>query len=88
MVSMPVFFNLFAAVESSANVCVTQGTLRNDLSVCPTFCNKPVKQWYCYNRIELWLRNSSQAISVCFGGIPGSHSRNPGWKTLLNWNLC
>ena len=21
-------------------------------------------------------------ISVCFGGIPGSHSRNPAWKTL------
>ena len=23
---------------------------------------------YCYNRVELWLRISSQAISVCFGG--------------------
>jgi len=24
---------------------------------------------YCYNHIELWLRISSQAISVCFGEI-------------------
>jgi len=36
-----VFFNLFSAVESSANVCVAYGTLCNDLSVYPTDCNKP-----------------------------------------------
>jgi len=24
-----------------------------------------VKHWYCYNRIELWLRFSSEAISLC-----------------------
>jgi len=29
-----------------------------------------VKQWYCYNRVELWLQISSQAISVCFGATP------------------
>jgi len=27
-----------------------------------------VKQWYCYYHIELWLRISSQAIWVSFGG--------------------
>jgi len=48
-----VFFNLFAAAEPSANDCNAHGTLRNDPS---------------YNRIELWLRISSQAISVRFGG--------------------
>jgi len=38
--------------------------------------------------VELWLRISSQADSVCFGGNPGSLSRNPkvpwnpGSKTL------
>ena len=32
---------------------------------------------YCYNHTELWLRISSQASSVCSGGTPGSHSRNP-----------
>jgi len=55
-------------------------------------CSWNPLQWskclYCYNRINVWLRISSQAISVCFSGIPGSHSRNPevprnlGWKTL------
>jgi len=82
-----VCFNFSAAAEPSANVCV--GTLCNDPSVYPTVCNKPVKQWYCNNRTELWLRISSQAISVCFGGTPGSHSRNPevprkpDWQTLV-----
>jgi len=36
-----VFFNLFAAAEPSTNVCVAHGTLSNDPSVYPTFCNKP-----------------------------------------------
>jgi len=36
-----------------------------------------VKQWYCYNRIERCVRISSQAISVRFGGTPGSLSRDP-----------
>jgi len=62
--SMSVFFNLFAAAGPSANVCVAYGTLSNDPSVYPTFCNKPVKLWYCYNPIELWLRISFQAIFV------------------------
>jgi len=31
--SIPVFCNLFAAGESSANVCVAHGTLCNDPSV-------------------------------------------------------
>ena len=34
------FFNLFAAREPSANVCVAHGTLCNDPSVYPTFSNK------------------------------------------------
>jgi len=46
LISRPVFINLFAPAEPSANVCVAHVTLRNDSSVCPTFCNKPVKQWY------------------------------------------
>ena len=32
-VHKPVFFNLFAAAEPSANVCVSHGTLCNDSSV-------------------------------------------------------
>jgi len=40
-----------------------------------------VKQWHRYNRIELWLRLSSQAMSGCFGRTPGNHSRNP-WQPL------
>jgi len=58
-------------------------------SKCLSFCNKPVKQWYGYNCTVLWLRIPSQAISVCFGRTPDSHSRkpevprNPCWKTLL-----
>jgi len=83
-----VFFNLFAAGEPPANVCVAHGTLCNDPCVYPTFCYKPVKQWYCRNRIELWWRASPQVISVCFGETPDGHSRNPevprnpDWKTL------
>jgi len=45
-----VFFNDFAAAEPSANVCVAHGTPCSDPSVYPTFCNKPVKQWYCLDR--------------------------------------
>ena len=60
------FFNHFAAAEPSAK-CLR--------------CSWNPMQWskcrYCYNRIELWLWISSQAISVCFGGTSGSHSRNP-----------
>jgi len=33
-------------------------------------------------RRELWMRISSQAISISFNGATGSHSWNPGWKTL------
>ena len=58
----PVFFNLFAAEETPANVFVAHETLCNDPSVYPTLRNKPVKQWYCHNCIELWLRISSQTI--------------------------
>jgi len=53
-----VFFHLFAAPEPSANVYVAHGTLHNDSSVYPICSNKPVKQWYCFNRIELLLRIS------------------------------
>ena len=35
--SRSMFFNLFAAAEPSANVCVARGTLCNDPSVYPTF---------------------------------------------------
>ena len=83
------FCKFFAAVEPSANDCVTRVTPCNDPSVYPTFCNKHVTQWYGYNCIEMWLWISSQAISVRFGATPGSHSRdpevprNPCWKTLI-----
>jgi len=92
------FFNLFAAAEPSANVCLAHGTLWHRIpyhkgsNKSNQLINRvfnaihsgkdTVKQWYCYNRIELWLRISSQAITVCFGETPGSRSRNPGWKTL------
>jgi len=53
-----VFFNLFAATEPSANVCI--------------HCSWNPMQWskclHWYKRLELWSRISSQAISVCFGG--------------------
>ena len=48
--------------------------------------NSGIASWY--NRIELWLQISSQAISVCSGETTGSQLRNPevprnlGWKTL------
>jgi len=70
-------FQPFAAVEPSANVCIAHGTLCNDPSVYPTSCNKPVKQWYGYNCIVLWLQ-----ILVCFGRTPGSHLWKPRWETL------
>jgi len=52
-----VIFNLFAAGEPSTNTCIAHGTLCHDLRVCPIFCNKPVKQLYWCNRIELWVAN-------------------------------
>ena len=75
--SRQVFFNLFAAAEPSADVCVAHVTLCNDPSVCLTFR---------YKRIL------SQVFLACFGGTAGGHSRNPGlprnpcWKTL-SWTL-
>jgi len=46
--SRSVFFNLFAAAEPFANICVAHGTLCcNGSSIYPTFCNKHVEQWYC-----------------------------------------
>ena len=56
------FSSFFAAAEPSAYVSVAHGTL----------CDDPN-----YNRIKLSLRISFQAISVCFGGTAGSHTRNP-----------
>jgi len=73
-----VFFNHFAAAEPFVNGYVAHGTQYNDPSVYIATTN----------RTELWSRISSQAISFCFGGTPGSHSRNikvprnQGWKTL------
>jgi len=68
-----VFFYLFAVAYS--------GTFRK-CSRCSWNPMQWSKCFYCYNCIELWLRISSQANSVCFGGTPGSHSRNPGWKSM------
>jgi len=78
---MTMFFNLFAAAEPSANVCLAHGTLWHRIpyhkgsNKSNQLINRvfnaihsgkdTVKQWYCYNRIELWLRISSQAITVC-----------------------
>jgi len=82
-----VFFNISAAAEPSANVCVAHGSLRNDPSVYPTFCNKPLKHWCCYNCIELRLRISSQVISVCFDKTSGSHSEPRLKNTAVHWYL-
>jgi len=46
-------FQPFPAAEPSPSFYVAHGTLYNNPSVYPTFCNKPVEQRYCYNRIEL-----------------------------------
>jgi len=46
-----VFFNLFAAAEPSANVCVARGTLCNDSSVYPTFCYKPDRQKWQFRSV-------------------------------------
>ena len=70
-------FQPFCCSGTFSKCCIAHGTLCS--------CDTVV---HCCNRVELWLRISSQAISVCFGGTPGSHSRNPvfprnpGWKTL------
>ena len=65
--------------------CFSTFSLQRNLRRCLR-CSWNPMQWYkclyCYNGIELWSQISSQAISVCFGGSPGNHSRNPGWKTL------
>jgi len=72
----PVFVNLFAATEPSGNVCIAHGTLCNDPSVYPIFCNKP-DGYKC-----------SIYVLLYFGGTVCSHSRNAevprntGWKTL------
>ena len=42
---------------------------------------------YFFNHIELWLRILSQALSVCFDGTPGSHSRNPEVPRNLGWKI-
>jgi len=60
---------------------------------CPWNTMQWSKCLYCYKLIELWLRISSQAFTVCFGRTPGSHLRNPevprnsGWKILLYSNF-
>jgi len=55
------------------STCCCSGTFRKCLR-----CSRNPMQWskclYCYNHIELWLRISSQASSVCFRGTPvGKH---------------
>jgi len=54
----------------------------------PLFRNKPVTQWYCYNRIELCMRISFHAIPVCFGETSGSHSRNAEPRLKNNVLRC
>jgi len=50
--------------------CFSTFLLQGNLSQC-LCCSWNLMQWskylYCCNRKELWLRISSQAISVCFG---------------------
>jgi len=53
--------------------CFSTFLLQRNLSQMFALLMEPyatVKQWYCYNRVELWLQISSQAISVCFGATP------------------
>jgi len=72
--SWAVFFNHFCCGE----------TFRKCLR-----CSLNPMQWskcrYCYNRIERWLRISSQAISVGFGGSPVEKPCSREWQ-LLNRN--
>jgi len=60
---MSVFFNLFAAAEPSADVCVVHGThAMMHVSILLSLINEFI---------------SSLATSVCVAGTPGNHSRNP-----------
>jgi len=68
------FFNLFAAREPSANVCVAHGTLCNDPSVYPTFSNKSLKQWYWYKNRTV----DANFIPGNFGQFQWNH-----WQPLM-----
>jgi len=59
------YFSIFLLQGSLLQMfALLTGTLCNEPSVYPTFCNKPLKQWYWYKNIELWMQISLQAISV------------------------
>jgi len=52
---------------------------------------KPVKQWYCYDHIELWLRISSQGGSVLSGGTPAAPRATLGFRGTpfeKHWLVC
>jgi len=69
--STSVFFNLSAAEEPSANVWVAHGTLCNDPSV---YIARTAQNCGCDFRPRQFRPISR---------TPGSHSRKPGWKTLI-----
>jgi len=74
-----VFFNLFAAAESSTNVCVVHGTLCNDPSVyIPTTQNCGCE--FCPRQI----RSVSAEPLTATRGIP-VEKHWPTYKLSLSW---
>ena len=62
-----VFFNLFAAAEPSANVCVARGTLCNDPSVYIATTAKNCGCKFPPNKFGLFRRNPWQPIAEPWG---------------------
>jgi len=75
---MPVFFNLFAAADPYANVCVAHGTLCNDPSVIATTIRTVVAN-FIPGKFGLFRRKPWQALAEPWG------SAEP---RLKNTSLC
>jgi len=70
-----VFFNLSAAAEPSANVCVAHGTLCEGPSLHLAFCNKPMARNVAS---MLYFYISAEPLAgtrgtLRFGGAPSCH---------------
>jgi len=76
-----VFFNLFAAAEPSANVCVARGTLCNDPSVYIATTAKNCGCKFPPNKFGLFRRNPWQPIAGTWG------SAEPRLKNIgIQWS--
>ena len=88
MSSLPLFKGHLTVVaemslsgEDGVRQCFSTFLLQRNLPQIFALLMEPyatVKQWYFYNRIELWLRITSQVFNVFFEATPGSQWRNPG----------